>query len=608
MSRRLVSIPTIWLAFIGAACSNAADPDDTGGMGSTQVTGSTSTTEPSQTMPGVPTATLPTSPGATGATGSTGGTGMTGGATGNTGATGATGMTGATGQTGMMGAGGMGAPPAVTPSASGTGPTGDDTAPTTSMPGPVGSDGMTGTAGPTGTTAAGPTGTTEPTTPPPPEPSLVTSSQGSFWVVGEVTEGTGNANVTVNVDSVQQNWDGFGGTFNEMGWEALSKLSEEDRNLAIKMLFDPYEGAAFSHGRIPIGATDYSISRYSLAETANDFEMESFSLDRDREKLIPYIKEALKVNPDLKFWGSPWSPPAWMKDNNNSDGGFMKDSDDMYQAHALYLAKFVEEYGKEGIKVLAVHPQNEPGFRQEYPSCGWTGAQMAKYIGKFLGPLFTERNVPAEIWLGTMSNSTDDDAVAKAVMNDSTARGYVKGIGLQWGMEEKAASYVSMYDVPVMQSEHKCGNYPWLGGYQSGKAPNDYAYANESWGLLKSWIEKGVNSYMIWNMVLDTVGKGIDKRDWKQNALLTVDTGSGKLIPTPTYYVVRHLSQYIEPGAQRVSVQGGDALAFKNPDGSVVTVLHNAGGQAADTTLAVGGATLQFTIPASGWATVNWQG
>jgi glucosylceramidase len=374
------------------------------------------------------------------------------------------------------------------------------------------------------------------------------------------------------------------------------------------LLFDKVDGAAFSHARIPIGATDFSMDRYSLAETPNDLEMADFSLDRDRERLIPYIKAALAVNPDIKFWGSPWSPPAWMKDNNNSDGGFMKDTDDNYKAHALYLARFVEDYAKEGINVLAVHPQNEPGFRQEYPSCGWTGAQMAKYIGKFLGPLFTERNVPAEIWLGTMSNSTEDDAVAKAVMNDSTARGFVKGIGLQWGMEDHAASYVSSYDVPVMQTEHKCGNYRWLGGYQSGKAPNDMAYANESWGLLKSWIEKGVNSYMVWNMVLDTVGKGIDKRDWKQNALLTVDTGAGTLIPTPTYYVVRHLSQYVEPGAQRVQVQGGDALAFKNPDGSVVTVLHNSGGQEASTTLSVGGATLQFTIPGSGWATVNWQG
>ena len=93
-----------------------------------------------------------------------------------------------------------------------------------------------------------------------------------------------------------------------------------------------------------------------------------------------------------------------------------------------------------------------------------------------------------------------------------------------------------------------------------------------------------------------------------QNALLAVDRNSNTLVVTPTYYVFRHLAQYVEPGAVRVDVQGGDALAFRNPDGSVVTVLFNSGQQASNTTLAVAGTTLQFSIPARGWATVNWQG
>jgi glucosylceramidase len=107
--------------------------------------------------------------------------------------------------------------------------------------------------------------------------------------------------------------------------------------------------------------------------------------------------------------------------------------------------------------------------------------------------------------------------------------------------------------------------------------------------------------------VLDTVGKGIDKRDWKQNALITIDTGAKKFNLTPAYYVFRHLSQFVEPGAVRVGTQGGDALAFKNPDGSIVTVMYNSGGSPAATTLAVAGKSLQFSIPAHGWATVNWQ-
>jgi glucosylceramidase len=451
--------------------------------------------------------------------------------------------------------------------------------------------------------------TTPPAEPAKPEPVLITSGENSFWQEGEVTDAAGaNADVTVNDTSVLQDWHGFGGTFNEKGWEALAKLSQEDRDLALKMLFDKNDGAAFTYGRIPIGSSDYARDRYSLAPTAGDFEMADFSIDRDKEELIPYIKAAMAVNPDIKFWGSPWSPPPWMKDNNAFDRGNMKNDADTLKAHALYLSRFVEDYGKEGINILAVHPQNEPGFGQDYPSCGWSGSQMADYIANYLGPTFEERSITAEIWMGTMSNDQVDSGIAQTVMGNAAAKAYIKGMGLQWGMEKFAQQYVNDYDVPIFQTEHRCGNYPWEGNYKADKAPNDFAYALESWDLLTGWITKGVNGYSAWNMVLDTKGASLDTvRPWNQNALLIVDTAAGKLIPTPTYYVFRHLAQYVEPGAVRVATQGGNALAFKNPDGSIVTVLHATGSQAATTTLSVAGKSLQFSIPARGWATVNVQ-
>src|SRR5690606_22479897 len=132
-----------------------------------------------------------------------------------------------------------------------------------------------------------------------------------------------------------------------------------------------------------------------------------------------------------------------------------------------------------------------------------------------------------------------------------------------------------------------CGNYPWQGG-NPNLAPNDHAYAEESWGFFKNWIGKNVSLYMAWNMVLDTVGRNLDTvRPWAQNALLTVDKNQGKLNITPTYYVFRHLGQYVEPGAVRIGTQGGDALAFKNPDGSIVTVMYNQSQQPANTTMSV---------------------
>ena len=139
------------------------------------------------------------------------------------------------------------------------------------------------------------------------------------------------------------------------------------------------------------------------------------------------------------------------------------------------------------------------------------------------------------------------------------------------------------------------------------QAPNDQAYGVESWGYIRNAITKGkVTAYNAWNMVLDTVGLGIDTtRDWKQDALLVADSGS--VTATPAYYVFRHFSQYVVPGATVVGTSGGDAVAFKNPDGSVVAVMYNSGAANSSYIVAIGGKKLQFAMPGSGWATVEYK-
>ncbi|WP_437585346.1 glycoside hydrolase family 30 protein [Sorangium sp. So ce1000] len=480
----------------------------------------------------------------------------------------------------------------------------------------------TGTGGSTGSGGAGgdPTGdggsdgssTGAGGGPPVVEPTLITSGPNDYWKIGMPTEVTsGNADVTVDEATKYQRWDGFGGAFNEMGWNMLSMLSESERQRAIKLLFDAQEGAGFAFGRIPMGASDYAMNRYTLNETANDYEMTKFSIERDKEKLIPFIKAALAVRPDLRLWGSPWTPPSWMKSNGAIDGGSMKSDDKTLKAYALYFAKFVESYAAEGMTIEAVHPQNEPTYETRYPSCAWTGALMAKFIGSYLGPTFAERGLTAEIYLGTMSNDGGDPAIISAVTGDSTAMKYVKGFGMQWNVRGSVAGLKSR-NLPIVQTEHQCGNYNWnppgVPPFNPDTAANDQAYAEESWGLIRDWIKAGVNSYNAWNMVLDPVGKNIDsQRPWPQNALLNVDPEKKTLILTPVYYVFRHLSEYVDPGATRIGANGGDALAFKNPDGTIVTILYNSGSSAKTTTLSVAAKKLQFSIPAHGWATVNWK-
>ena len=173
-------------------------------------------------------------------------------------------------------------------------------------------------------------------------------------------------------------------------------------------------------------------------------------------------------------------------------------------------------------------------------------------------------------------------------------------------MLDKMAGGTSYGGLPIWVTEHKSGNYPWNpSGYPEyvEPAPNDDAYGRESWGYLRDAIKNGVTSYDAWNMVLSEDGKGIDSfRQWSQNALLVVDNGS--VLKTPAYYVFRHLSQFVVPGARVVGTSGGEAVAFKNPDGSIVVVVY-ASANKSNYTVNIGGKLLQFNMPAEGWATVK---
>ncbi len=201
----------------------------------------------------------------------------------------------------------------------------------------------------------------------------------------------------------------------------------------------------------------------------------------------------MAIRPGIHFWASPWTPPTWMKSapfqsgnvSSPFDGGTMKSDDATLGAHAQYFVKFVQQYGAEGIKIEAVAPQNEPNFGQNYPSCLWATDTFVKFVGKFLGPAMKTASPDTAIMLGTMSNGDKDPAIVTAVLADATAKSFIKMIGLQWGMSDSGKmAGAKASGLPMWQTEHKCGNYPWMSGYKS-TAPNDQAYAVESWGLIR---------------------------------------------------------------------------------------------------------------------------
>jgi glucosylceramidase len=656
MNRVLVSVPSVLLAIVCAACgddSTSSSGGGTGGMGTAAAGGTTGMTGGTTGMTGGTTGMTGGTTGMTGGTTSmTGGTtSMTGGTTsmtgGTTGVTGGT--TGAGGVTGTTGGGTMGGATGVTGGSTGTtgGAGGTTTGGRTGRGGGTSVGGTTtgGAGGGGGTTATtgGSTGTTGGETGTgggsPSGPSVYTSTNGSCvsgtgttWTPGTIDVSTANATVTVNDTSQSQTWEGLGGCFNELGWKALQSLSQGERDRAIQLLFGT-DGARFAMGRIPIGASDYAIARYTDDEGGVDTAMANFNTTQDEKNLIPYIKAAMAVKPDIKFWASPWTPPTWMKTgpftattddsattSSDFDSGNMTDSDANLSAFAQYFVKWIAAYKTAGINISVVAPQNEPNYALHYPSCIWSSATYTKFVGQYLGPALSGTGV--SVMLGTLSNadSGKDVDLANAAYNDATAKPFFTVAGVQWNVLEKVNGGTKFGSLPIWVTEHKCGNYPWSGAtgcgdgastscpaYNSTQAPNDQAYGVESWYQLRNAITKGgVTAYNAWNMVLDSVGNGIDThRNWNQNALLAVSGSTLKV--TPAYCVFRHISQFVAVGAKRVGTSGGDAMAFKNPDGSLVAVMYNSGAANGSYVVSMGGQKLQFSMPAAGWATVVYK-
>ncbi|OUM86985.1 MAG: glycosyl hydrolase [Bacillus thermozeamaize] len=405
----------------------------------------------------------------------------------------------------------------------------------------------------------------------------ISSTRQSAWIEKEVAgDGAGDPNLIITGDTFQT-VEGFGGCFNELGYVALGRLSEAEKTNVLDALFDPDGELKFSICRMPIGASDYALEWYSLNETDGDVAMEHFSIERDRKYLIPYIKEALKRNPELKIFASPWSPPTWMKYPKAYNYGTLRWEKEILQAYALYFVKFVQAYREEGITIHQIHVQNEVVADQKFPSCVWTGEQLRDFIRDYLGPAFERHGLETEIWLGTINApepwdvytkkiSTDYDAYANTVLSDPEAYKYIKGVGYQWAGKYAIQRTVASYpELRYMQTENECGD-----------GNNTWEYAQYVFNLFQHYFFNGVNSYVYWNMVLEP--KGRSTWGWEQNSMITADPASGRAIYNPEYYVMKHFSHFVVPGSVRLGLKGrwtGNAVAFAAPNGDRVVVIAN---------------------------------
>jgi glucosylceramidase len=366
---------------------------------------------------------------------------------------------------------------------------------------------------------------------------------------------------------------GFGGALTDASAETFYKLPEEKQKEFINAYYSQEQGIGYSLGRTNINSCDFSTESYTYVEE-NDTALSTFNIAVDKRYKIPFIKEAIAKAGKLAFYVSPWSPPAWMKTNNNMlKGGELKEE---YAASwANYYVRFIHEYEKEGIPIWGVTIQNEPASIQRWESCIYTAEQERDFIKHHLGPAMHKAGFADKKIIAWDHNRGLMFHRAATIYNDPDAAKYVWGIGIHWytgnHFENVTVTKEAFPDKEIIFTEG-C-----VEAFREARL-NDWKLGERYGRSIINDLNGGVVAWTDWNILLDEKG-GPNHVENYCLAPIHGNTVTGELIYTNSYYYIGHFSKFIRPGAKRISSsKTSDALlatAFMNEDKSIVVVVQN---------------------------------
>ncbi|WP_210490000.1 glycoside hydrolase family 30 protein [Rufibacter aurantiacus] len=417
------------------------------------------------------------------------------------------------------------------------------------------------------------------------------------------TDAAATTSSVIDIDDQQtfQTIDGFGYTLTGGSAYHLHKMTPAARAAILKELFaTDGNNIGVSYLRVSIGASDLDEKVFSyndLPEGQTDPNLEKFSLAPDREFLIPVLKEILAINPKIMILGSPWSPPTWMKTNNNSKGGSLKP--EWYDAYAKYFVKYVQEMAKEGITIDAITVQNEPLHPGNNPSLLMLAPDQAVFVKNHLGPAFQKANVKTKIIV--YDHNLDRPDYPITILNDPEAKKYIDGSAFHlYGGKIEAMSEVhnAHPDKNVYFTEQ------WIGA--PGKFPGDLKWHVRELiiGAPRNWSR----NVLEWNLAADPQQKPHTPGGCTEClGALTIDGDT--VIRNPAYYVIAHASKFVRPGSVRIASNVPTNLpnvAFKTPKGERVVIVLNNGETTQTFNIRHKGKTVAATLNAGAVGTYVW--
>jgi glucosylceramidase len=401
--------------------------------------------------------------------------------------------------------------------------------------------------------------------------------------------------LVVNTHRRFQRIEGFGGAFTEAAATTWQQLPPAVAQALLRAYFDPEAGHGYTFNRVHMNSCDFSLGHYAHAAVPGDAALAHFSIERDRQALLPMIKAAMAVaGRPMKLLVSPWSPPAWMKSNGAMNNGGM-----LLPEHAATWAqcyvRFIQAYEAEGVPIWGVSVQNEPDATQRWDSCIYTAEQERDFVRDHLGPALHAAGL-AHIRIVVWDHNRDQMVQrADVVYSDPEAAKYVWGCGFHWYVEDHFDHVGLLHDAypdkQLLFTEGCQEGGPHLGEW----APAE-RYARSIISDLNHWTVGWID----WNLLLNETG-GPNHVGNFCSAPMMADRERGELMPQASYDYLGHFSRFIHPGAQRVlcSASSEDlaCTAAVNESGSVAVVVLNRSERAHRFVLRIDGLATVVSLP-----------
>jgi glucosylceramidase len=371
---------------------------------------------------------------------------------------------------------------------------------------------------------------------------------------------------TIFVDDSKsfQTIDGFGYTLTSGSATLINQL--KDKNKLLDELFGKAENSiGVNYLRVSVGASDLSDHAYSYSES-KDLNLKNFSLKEDEKDLIPVLKEIIKINPKIKILASPWSPPSWMKSNNNSMGGNLLP--EYYQVYANYLMKYIKEMKKHGIVIDALTIQNEPLHPGNNPSLLMLPNEQANFIKHNLGPTFLKNGIKTKIII--YDHNADRPDYPISILNDPAARKFIDGSAfhLYGGSVETIGEVHEAHpDKNLYFTEQWIGHPSNFGGDLAWHIKNLIIGATRNW--CKTVLE--------WNLAINPqMNPHTEGGCTACLGAITID--KDKIERNAAYYIIGHASKFVPTNSKRIAsntVFNLQNVAFKTPEGKTVLIVIN---------------------------------